>query len=282
MRASKPGEGTPVSTERKRGKGHVAAASADGTQTIRRAASILKAIAAATPQGGSLAEVSRSQNLARSTAHRILKCLVEEGLLEQPSGSTRYHVGPLVQELALASPGSASEVARWRPAIDNIARRTGVTTYLMRRSGLEAVCLHKADGSSLVRVIPVEVGQRRPLGVGAGATALLAALDAPTCERYIELISPQLQAYAHITRDTLVQAVQRTRQDGYAISQGKVLEQSFGLARVIPDRRYVPKLAISIAAFLSSVTQSDVKDWVRIIQEEIERTPTEDHAGTGN
>ena len=47
----------------------------DGTQAIRPAASILKAIAKANVQGVSLAEISRAESLPRSTASRRLKCL---------------------------------------------------------------------------------------------------------------------------------------------------------------------------------------------------------------
>lgn len=257
-----------MTTETKQTTAHPPREAADGTQAIRRAASILKAVAAAGSEGASLAEIARGEDLARSTAHRILKCLVDEALLEQPEGAARYLVGPLVQELALSAPGSAVEVARWRPAVDNIARRTGVTTYLMRRSGVEAVCLHKADGHTQVRVIPVEVGQRRPLGVGAGATALLAALDEATCNRFIDLIAAQL-AYPHITKETLQEAVRRTRKEGFAVSQGRVLEQAFGMGMVVPDRKAAPSLAISIAALLSSVKEPDIKQWAQIIREEI-------------
>jgi DNA-binding IclR family transcriptional regulator len=124
------------------------AANKDGTQAIRRATAILKAIARATPHGASLAEISKSEGLPRSTAHRMLKCLMDEGLVDHPDGSLRYQMGALVYELGLAAPRTALEVARWRDAVDAVARRTGVTSYLMRRTGMEAVCLVKAEGHS--------------------------------------------------------------------------------------------------------------------------------------
>lgn len=243
----------------------------DGTQAIRRAAAILKAVARATPASVSLADISRSERLARSTAHRMLKCLQDEGLIAQAKGSLGYQMGPLVYELGLAVPCSALEVARWSDAVDAVARRTGVTTYLMRRTGLEAVCLLKSEGRSLVRVIPVEVGQRRLLGVGAGATALLAALDESTTDTLIDLIAPELINHPRIDAHTLRLSVEQARRNGVAISRGRVMEQSFGLGIAVPQTQGPPTLAISIAAHLPSVTETDITQWSQIIGQEIDQ-----------
>lgn len=242
----------------------------DGTQAIRRAASILKAIAKANAQGISLADIARAEDLPRSTAHRILKCLVDEGFIEYAPQSRRYQMGGLTYELGLAVSRGVLEVARWRDVIDAVARRTGVTSYLMRRSGVEAVCLIKAEGTSVVRVIPVEVGQRRLLGVGAGATALLAALDDDTCERVIDTITPGLRNHPRINVELLREAVAQARSTGFAVSQGRVVEESFGLGAIVPDPHGVPSLAVSIAAHVSLVSEAHIARWKRVIREEIQ------------
>jgi DNA-binding IclR family transcriptional regulator len=241
----------------------------DGTQAIRRAASILKTIAKANSQGISLADISRAETLPRSTAHRILKCLVEEGFVEHTGDSRRYQMGGLAYELGLAVSTGALEVARWRDAVDAVALRTGVTAYLMRRSGVEAVCLVKAEGDSVVRVIPVQVGQRRYLGVGAGATALLAALDEETADRVIGVIAPNLRNHPLIDAESLRATISAARTSGFAVSQGKVMYEVFGMGMAIPEADKVPSLAISIAAHISVVTPAKIKSWKQIIKEEI-------------
>lgn len=242
----------------------------EGTQAIRRAAAILKAVATAHAQGVSLADIARAQDLPRSTAHRILKCLVQEGFIEFDGDSRRYHMGSLTYELSLAVSSSAINVAKWRDAVESVARRTGVTTYLMRRSGVEAVCLVKAEGTSVVRVIPVEVGQRRLLGVGAGATALLAALDDESCDSVIETITPGLRHHPEITVPVLREAIAQARATGYASSWGKVVEGSFGLGMIVPDPQATASLAISIAAHTSLASDANIAKWKRILKEEIQ------------
>lgn len=245
-----------------------AAGATDGTQAIRRVAGLLRAVAKAGEAGTTLSDVARDEMLPRSTAHRMLKCLVEEGFVEIDA-SLRYRVGPLVHELGLVGSSSARELLSWRPAIEAVARRTGATAYLMRRSGVEAVCLAKADGHSVVRFVPVEVGQRRLLGVGAGATALLAALPPPQVEEVIELVSSGLARYPRLDAGSLRASVAQVRRTGFAISQGTVVDDGFGMGAAVPAPRSVPHLAVSIAAHASMVTESRISTWRKIISEEI-------------
>lgn len=240
-----------------------------GTQAIRRAAAVLRALGKAGADGATLAEVARDCTLARSTAHRILRCLIDEQLACAPEQDKRYRLGELVYELSLAPTAGVLEVAHWRPVLSAIARRTGATAYLMRRSGVEAVCLARADSQALMRFVPVEVGQRRLLGVGAGATALLAALDDEHCEQIVELIAPGLRPYPRLTLNSVRGAVRMARKTGFALSQGTVVTDGFGMGIAVPSASGAPHLALSIAAHASLVTESIIGDWKRVLSEEM-------------
>lgn len=247
------------------GKGKV-----EGTQAIRRAAAILRQIGQGAPQGTDLAAVSEALALSRSTTHRILQCLVDEELITYDRRQRRYFVGPLLHELGLAVTDEALDIGRWRPAVDRVAQRTGATTYLMGRSGIEAVCLLKAESSAVIRVIPVEVGQRRYLGVGAGATALLAALPPSESERVIATIAPRLSQYSSLTEAGVRALVDETRATGIAVSRGNVTENVIGMGLAIPRADGgVPRLALSLAALAARVDPGTVERWKTILREEV-------------
>jgi len=250
-----------------------AAASGEGTQAIRRAAGLLRAIAKVGAEGGSLADLARDQQLPRSTVHRILSCLEDEGLVERTAGSRRYGMGPLLHELGLTSSTSLRDVVRWHPVVESVARQTGVTTYLMRRSGVEAVCLIKVDGHGVVRFVPVEVGQRRLLGVGAGATALLAGLDAAQREVVIGHIEPGLRNYPRLNADSLRNAVKLVHRTGFAISQGTVVDDGFGIGIAIEEPDGPPRLALSLAAHAGMVTESRITAWKALLADAVRAAP---------
>lgn len=245
----------------------------DGTQAIRRAAAILTHIARApddTP--ATLRSVSEAMDLSRSTAHRMLKCLADTGLAHYDPSSRRYEIGLLSYELGLAVTDRVLQLAPWAAAADRVAQRANVTTYLMRRSGMEAVCVHKAEGRTVIRVIPVEVGQRRYLGIGAGATALLAGLPDARVAQVIEAIAPELDRYEALTPEVLREAVAETRRNGFAESRGRVYQAIYGLGVGICTQGAEPDLALSIAAHAPEVTEERIAGWKKILSEEIAAT----------
>ncbi|WP_172297167.1 IclR family transcriptional regulator [Pseudoruegeria sp. HB172150] len=244
----------------------------DGTQAIRRAAAILQRIARVSESSPpTLREISRAVDLPRSTTHRILKCLTDTGLAAYNPESREYEIGLLSYELGLAVTDRVLDMLPLRAAVDRVAARTKVTTYLMRRSGIEAVCIYKADGTAVIRVIPVEVGQRRYLGVGAGATALLAELDDATIERILAAIEPELGCYADLSIDNIRQSVRSTRESGFAVSEKRVYNSTFGLGVAVRTDHGTADFAISIAAHAPEVQDQHVSEYKAIIQEEIGR-----------
>lgn len=241
----------------------------DGTQAIRRAAAILRLIGQGHAQGASLAEVGAAMQLSRSTAHRIMKCLVDEGLVKHDPARKRYVIGRLVYELGLTVTSETLEIARWSGAVARVAARTGATAYLMGRSGVEAVCLLKQEGNAVIRVIPVDIGQRRYLGVGAGATALLAALDAPTRENILSTIAPHLGDFPAMSEAVIRRHIAEAQTEGLVVSRSNVVRDVIGIGMAIPDGDRAPWLSLSIASLESQASPQMVADWKEILREEI-------------
>ncbi len=203
--------------------------------------------------------------MSRSTAHRILQCLVQENLASQSDDAHNYSIGDLTLELGLAAKPLQNAILKWRRVVEEVATQTGATTYLIGRSGNESVCLDTAAGSSVVRVLPVEVGQRRPLGLGAGALAILASLAEEECEHTIDLIEPYIPLYSSATVTILRDLVKKTRETGFAESWGHVAEGIFGLGVAIPGSRGSTMLALSIAAHQSIVSSEKILIWKRLL-----------------
>ena len=242
----------------------------DGSQAVRKAVSLLKAIARMDAGELSLAQIARIEGMPRSTAHRMLQCLIDEGLVQRCDVGKGYQLGEVTHELGMASFTHAAAIEKWRGLVKSVARRTSVTAYLMRRSGLDAACLVKAEGSGVVRVVPVEVGQRRSLGLGAGSIALLSRLDDDVVRR----VEQRLKLHRHdsqlVPGETgLWESVRLARETGFALSHGRVSNGTFGMGAVIPTGEEPPRLAISIAAHTSLVTESMIARWQEDMREEI-------------
>src|SRR5574342_23026 len=107
-----------------------------GTQSIERALTLLREIAAHNRGGSRLLDLSTRTGLQRPTVHRMLKCLVAEGMVQQDADSHRYYLGSMVFELGLTAAPRFNLREICHPALARIADATGETVFLTQRSGL--------------------------------------------------------------------------------------------------------------------------------------------------
>ena len=242
-------------------------ASTNGAQAIRRAIDVVRLVAQIQRSGANLSRVARATGLTTSTAFRILQALTEERLLRYDQRDRCYYVGPLAFELGLAASAETQVPARWRDAVDRIARETRFTTYLMARSDRDAVCLLCAQGSTALRAMPMEVGQRLPLGVGAGSLAILAALDDAEVHRIVAAQALRLEVFpdGRASPGRVLEAVELTRRQGFAVSSGIVAAGVVGVGVAVPPHQGLTQLALSVSAAASTVNPAQLAPIASII-----------------
>lgn len=190
--------------------------------SLRRGVRLLRLLATAGARGSSLTDLATGAALPHPSVHRVLKQLQAERLVEHNPDTHRYRLGPLSFELGLAGSTLFDIRDLCEPAMRRVSEATADTVYLVGRSGFDAVCLHRLEGSFPIRTLVLEVGSRRPLGVGAGGLAVLAAIGTEERDEIIERVAPQLAAFAGLHAARLQRACERTREAGYSTIAGTV------------------------------------------------------------
>src|SRR5699024_10157157 len=136
-----------------------------GTQSIRRALEMLRVLAEHNHNGLSLKELMETTGLGRSTAHRLISCLVDEGFAMRESLNKRYHIGLEALQIGLSAVSESSIIDSLRPLIMRLARISGDTVFLVIRQGDYALCLAREHGGFPVRIFTINEGEKRVLGV---------------------------------------------------------------------------------------------------------------------
>jgi DNA-binding IclR family transcriptional regulator len=239
----------------------------DGAQAIRRALDVARHVAQLQRSGATLARIGKATGLHRSTAFRILRSLTDERLLHFREADHTYHIGPLAYELGLAGGIHADLHDEWKPTVRAIAAGTGLTSYLMARSGNEAVCLLCVQGTAAVRAMPFDVGQRVPLGIGAGGLVMLAALDDDEVRRIAASHSARLDVFpSRILSSTEIdRRVTETRQRGFSISLGTVAAGVSGIGVVVPDLPPHIQLALTVSCASDTIDDAEARVLASVI-----------------
>ena len=219
-----------------------------GSQVVQRVALLMRLVAAAQRTGLRLTDLYRAADLERPTAHRLLQALVTERLLRQDKENRRYFLGQAIYEMGLAASPEIALHDICQPRLQRIAQLTGDTVFLTERSGLDAVCTGRAEGSAPIKAYVLEVGKRRPLTVGGGATAILSALENVELDRVCRAnLERTLKRYPRYSEAALRDNIARARARGYVLS--KVLDLPDVCTVAVPIRAPggIPVAAISVA-----------------------------------
>ncbi|MCQ4629031.1 IclR family transcriptional regulator [Shinella sp. CPCC 100929] len=171
------------------GKGwekYLEVAAPQGAQGTVRIAALLRIVAAYNAAGMKISEVADLARLEQPTAHRIVTALHSVGFLSRNPETRRYHLGPLLFELFTTAFPHFNIRDVCLPSMKTLAEDLGDTVYLTVRSGFDGICVERQEGSYPIRTCTVDVGRKRPLGIGAGSLALLAAHSASEAETIIE------------------------------------------------------------------------------------------------
>lgn len=213
---------------------------------MQKVCAVLRALAGHAP--ATLRDVARISGVNKVTALRILGILAGEGFVRRPAGSRLYELGPEVLALSTALHRSQSLIDHARVALLQIAATSGDAAVLTVRSGADAVSVDRQIGGYPIQSNYLLPGTRRPLGIGAGATAILAGLPDEEVAVLLDLLAPHLQSYPRLPLSFVREQVEHVRQHGYAVVLDRVVERMGGLAAPIRGPGGETLGAISILA----------------------------------
>lgn len=240
-----------------------------GTQSIERTINLLRELATFGPNGAKVSELSARLELEYPTVHRIIRCLVAQGMLERAKERGQYSLGPLVYELGLSVPHRMNLREKCESSTTRLADITGDTVFLNIRSGNDVLCIDRKEGAFPIRTLIFEIGNRRPLGIGAGGIALLMHIDDDELMRMISINTQRLKAFGYITPKNVLSRVRQAREQGYVFTEDIVIRGVSAISIPFGGHHGLPWAAISIASIPSRMPPSRQLELVKLLKSEI-------------
>lgn len=243
-----------------------------GLQTLDRAVVLLRTLGSSGEEGMRLIDLERSMKLTKPTTHRLLSALIAHGLVARDEDTRRYRLGT---ELAILGWSVTHRQQDLRAlAVQSatlLAEESGDTVVVVVRSGFDTVCIDRRSGAYPVQALTVDVGTRRPLGVGAGGLAILASLAPEQCDIVLRAVAGRLSGQTAASSSQIQAAIREGRKAGFTVSNGYVLEGVRGIAVAIRDFRGEPIAGIGIAAIAPRIPNARVPQLVQMLKRERRR-----------
>lgn len=238
-----------------------------GTQSIERALLLVREIAAHNRGGSRLLDLATRTGLQRPTVHRMLKCLAEENMVQQDPDTHRYFLGSMVFELGLTAAPRYNLREICHPALTRIAEATGDTVFLTQRSGLDSVCIDRREGTFPIKTFTLEIGMRRPLGVGTGSLAILGALSEEEIRQIINANAVRLPEYG-LTINSLTAQVRRAQKIGYAVRETPSLAGVRSIGMALHNQSGMAFAALSVSTISSRMNDKRVAELSTLLKNE--------------
>ena len=151
-----------------------------GAQSIQRALTLLNLvglIAGERREGASLSELASISGRPKASVHRMLQALIAMGYVERLEEGG-YRLGVQSQILGqLAQKSVDPLVTESESSLMRLAELSQDTVFLTLRTGGYSICARREEGFGEIFNNALSVGDRHPLGIGAGSLAILSELS---------------------------------------------------------------------------------------------------------
>lgn len=230
-------------------------AALEPTSSVQKACRILRVLSNA--RWMRLTEIASSAGLDKATTLRLLDVLARDAFVSRDPQTKLYSLGTELFVLGAAALSRVDPRPVVRPSLLRLANTFDDTAILSVPSGTESICVDLQEGHFPIRANYLEIGSRRPLGVGAGSLALLAWMTDPEVEAVMAAIAPRLDRYPRITPRLIEKQVLESRRRGYAMLLDVVVERMGGIGMPILGADGRPLAALSIAALTDRITSRE-------------------------
>ncbi|WP_201190815.1 IclR family transcriptional regulator [Pseudomonas fluorescens] len=229
------------STDRNENKNEV------GVGAVSRLFAVLRTLGDTVEGGERVTQLAQRIGLSQPTTHRLLRSLLDEGMVEQDARSKRYRLSLEFFALAARAGNTGNLRELVRPSLLRLSASLGDSLFLLARSGFDAICLDRSEGPFPIRTFTGDIGGRVALGVGQGSLAILAFLPEEERDTVIRYNLPRLKDFHLYDEVFLRSEVENVRALGYAGRNTGVLQGMAGLAVPILDREGRAVAALSVA-----------------------------------
>ena len=226
---------------------------ASAINSVQKSCRILRSLTE--PRVNRLSEIAAQAGLNKVTTLRILEVLTREGFVRRDDKTKTYSLGSEVFILAAALRDRDDLRARARPSLVRLAAMSEDSVLLSVRSGgTESVCVDKEVGSFPIRANYLDIGSRRPLGMGAGAMALLAWQSQAEIDAILPLVEQRLPLFPKVSMSWLKNEIDRSRERGYSVFLNMLVDRMGAISVPIFGADGRPVAALSIAALSDRIS----------------------------
>jgi len=227
---------------------------------LHKAFVILEALS--TKKVTTINDISQMTHIPRSTVHRILQALSEEGVVtfQQQKG---YVLTPKLISLGLNGITQKEVLDFAIPVMKDISERTKETVSINVICGHERVCIYRVEGDSPI-TRNIKIGDRGPLFRGSVGKVIGAGLSPAERDTILEKCI-SLGEIKESEVPGILRELQKVKEQGFAMSSGERIKNSASIAVPVKDIAGFTQAALSISTIAERMNEENQKKYLELL-----------------
>jgi len=209
-----------------------------------------------------ISDLAKRLGLAKSTVHRLASTLLDQGMLEQNAGDSKYRLGLALFELGTLVRRKMDFTTEARPFLRALMEKTGETVHLAILDHDSVLYIITHESKQALRM-GSKVGTRAPVHSTAVGKALLAFQPDEEVARIIARGLPASAPNTVVDGRVLVRELALVRARNYAVDDEESEVGLRSIAAPIRSDSGNVVAAISIAGPVHRMTRKTLLGWVR-------------------
>ena len=219
---------------------------ASSVQSVDRALYVMELLKE-NVDGLGITELANRMGLAKSTIHRLLTSLKNQGYVRQDPLSERYLLGLKLIELGSVVTQSLEIRNIAKPLMNQLVQETGETTHLVVLEEGEVVYIEKIESPFTIRMYSL-IGKRAPVHCTGVGKAMIAHIPEDEVRKIVERKGLRKYTENTITKlDDLLAHLRDIREKGYSLDKEEHEPGICCVAAPILDHNGKPVAGLSVA-----------------------------------
>jgi IclR family transcriptional regulator, KDG regulon repressor len=212
----------------------------------------------------SVSEISKRLGLSQSKTYRLVRTLIQYGLLQEKPGTAQYQLGLSAYRIGLLAQQCFDLPGLARPLMKELSQLTRETVLLTAVNGTKGVVLERVESEEPIRYSLFQPGASLPLHSGASSKVLMAFLPEKEWDRVIEKEGLRRYTVRTVTDpDELKVQLREIQKKGYAVSDQEVDRDVRAVAAPVFNGKGELVAGLSVAGPLYRITKGKMNSFAK-------------------
>jgi DNA-binding IclR family transcriptional regulator len=235
----------------------------DQLTTVSKALQVLQAFSYEQPVLG-VSELARRLGMGKSSVHRILSTLAEQGFVTK-TPDDRYQLGLKLHELGQLVVSSLELRTVAHGPLERLRNDSGETVHVAVLEGADAVYVHRIESMATLRTF-AKVGRRVPAHTTSSGKCLLAFGPPEAVDVVVQAGLRRIGPRSITTEATLRRALDTIRAEGYVVSVEENERGVVSIGAPVFGHDGTCIAAVSMAGPTMRVTSEHLPRFIRMVR----------------